>query len=111
MALSDPVTTLKGVGPAKAAALGKLGIETLEDLIGFFPRQYEDRTRLCCIGELEVGNPMCFEATVTAAPRTNYIRRGLNVTRCMVSDSSASIRVTWFNQPWMSQNLHLGETY
>ena len=46
MALSDSVTTLKGVGASKEALLRKLGIETLEDLITYFPRTYEDRTKM-----------------------------------------------------------------
>ena len=111
MALTDPVTTLHGVGQSKAALLKKLGIETLEDLIGYFPRQYDDRTQFSCIAELEPGEPRCFTAMVTTVPRTSYIRRGLNTTRCTVSDSSAKIRITWFNQPWMSKNLQLGQVY
>ena len=99
MALSDAVTTLRGVGRSKAALLEKLGIRTLEDLITYFPRTYEDRTKLCTISELIPGEPRCFTAMVVTQPRTSYIRRGLNSTRCSIADSSAKIRVTWFNQP------------
>ena len=111
MALTDPVTSLKGVGKAKAEQLGRLGIETLEDLISFFPRQYEDRTKILSISELTPGEAACIIATVVTQPRTGYIRRGLNTTRCTIADSSAKLRVTWFNQPWMSTNLKAGETY
>ena len=111
MALSDSVTTLKGVGASKEALLRKLGIETLEDLITYFPRTYEDRTKMCTISELIPGESRCFTAMVVKAPRTSYIRRGLNSTRCTIADSSAQVRVTWFNQPWMSKNLKAGETY
>ena len=111
MALSDSVTTLKGVGKSKAAMLEKLNIRTLEDLISFFPRQYEDRTRFSCIAELQPGEPRCFTAMVVTQPRTSYIRKGLNTTRCTISDSSAKIHVTWFNQPWMRDNLKMGITY
>ena len=111
MALQDPVTTLKGVGPAKAELLEKLEIRTLEDLISYFPRQYEDRTNFLPISALQVGTPACFTATVVSQPRTSYIRKGLNSTRCTVADSSAQLRLTWFNQPWMAQNLQLGGTY
>ena len=44
--LSDPITILKGIGPAKAKLFAQLNIVTLEDLICHFPRGYEDRTRL-----------------------------------------------------------------
>ena len=111
MALTDPVTSLRGVGPTKAELLKKIGITTLADLIGYFPRQYEDRTKFCSISTLEVGTSACFDAMVVSQPRTSYIRKGLNSTRCTVADSSGKIRITWFNQPWMSQNLKMGQTY
>ena len=111
MALSDPVTVLKGVGSSKAVLLERLGIHTLEDLISYFPRHYEDRTLTCTISELQPGQPCCFTAMVVSPPRTNYIRKGLNSTRCTIADSSAKIRVTWFNQPWMRDNLQIGVIY
>ena len=111
MAWTDSVTTLRGVGPAKAELLQKLGIVTLADLASYFPRQYEDRTKFLPIEALQVGQSACFTATVVTVPRTSYIRKGLNSTRCTVADSSARLRLTWFNQPWMSQNLVLGQTY
>lgn len=111
MALSDSVTTLKGVGAAKAALLERLGILTLEDLISYFPRQYEDRTKLVPVSGLMPDVPCCFLATVLTQPRTSYVRKGLNTTRCTLSDDTAKVRVSWFNQPWMSRNLQVGETY
>ena len=111
MALTDPVTTLKGIGPAKAELLMKLGIYTLEDLITYFPRQYEDRTKFLSISTLEPNAPACFSAMVVTPPRTSYIRKGLNSTRCTVADQSGKLRITWFNQPWMRDNLKLGTEY
>ncbi len=111
MALCDPVSSLKGVGPSKEALLNKLGIVTLEDLISYFPRQYEDRTKFVSISQLQPDVPCCFTAVVTTQPRTGYIRKGLNTTRCTVSDQSAQVRITWFNQPWMRDNLKVGTSY
>lgn len=111
MPLSDPVTALKGVGAVRARQLEKLGIVTLYDLICCFPRAYEDRTVLARLNTLEVGSPACFLATVTSTPRTSYIRKGLSSTRCTIADDTASLRVTWFNQPWMSTNLQAGTQY
>ena len=68
--LSDPVTMLKGVGPAKAKQLENLNIFTLRDLICHFPRGYEDRTQLRPIEKLEVDVPACFKAMVMNTPRT-----------------------------------------
>ena len=59
--LSDPITILKGIGPAKAKQFENLNIFTLRDLICHFPRGYEDRTRLITIDKLEVDQPACFQ--------------------------------------------------
>ncbi|MEE1328237.1 MAG: hypothetical protein UHS47_06810, partial [Oscillospiraceae bacterium] len=62
--LSDPITILKGIGPAKAKQFANLNIFTLRDLICHFPRGYEDRTRLVPIEKLEPDVPACFKAMV-----------------------------------------------
>ena len=64
MALTDPVTVLKGVGASRAAQLEKLGIVTLEDLIHYYPRDYEDRTKLVTLSQLTTEEPACFRAMV-----------------------------------------------
>ena len=66
--LTDPITILKGVGPAKAKQFQTLGIYTLQDLICHFPRGYEDRTKLVTIEKLEVDVPACFKAMVMNTP-------------------------------------------
>ena len=67
MELFDSVQYLKGVGPARAKLLAKLGIETIYDLLTYYPRSYEDRSQLCPICEMEVGKPACFSAMVIPA--------------------------------------------
>ena len=74
--LTDPVTILKGVGPARAKQFEALNIRTLGDLICHFPRGYEDRTRLVPIEKLEPDQPACFRAMVMNTPRVNHIRKG-----------------------------------
>ena len=78
--LSDPITILKGIGPAKAKSFAQLNIVTLGDLICHFPRGYEDRTTMVAINRLEADQPACFRAVVMNTPRTNWIRKGLEVT-------------------------------
>ena len=64
MELFDVITDLKGVGPKKAAALKKLNIHTLEDLLFFFPRDYEDRRASSAIGDLKEGSAFLIRGTV-----------------------------------------------
>lgn len=109
--LSDPVTILKGVGPTKAKQFAALNIRTLEDLICHFPRGYEDRTRLVTIDKLEPDVPACFKAMVMNTPRTNKIRKGLEITKVQVADHTARLTLTFFNQKFTTDKLQYGKEY
>ena len=109
--LSDPITILKGIGPAKAKLFAQLNIVTLEDLICHFPRGYEDRTRLVPIEKLEVDVPACFRAMVMNTPRTSHIRKGLDLTKVQVADHSARLNLTFFNNRFAAEQLRYGEEY
>ena len=109
--LSDPITILKGVGPAKAKLFAQLGIGTLEDLICHFPRGYEDRTRFVTIAELQPDVPACFKAMVMGTPKTSHIRKGLDITKVQVADHTARLNLTFFNQKYTADNLVYGKEY
>ena len=109
--LTDPVTMLRGVGPARAKQLENLNIFTLEDLICHFPRGYEDRTQLVTIDKLQVDVPACFRATVMNTPRTTHVRKGLDITKVQVADHTARLNLTFFNSRFVSENLHYGQEY
>ena len=104
--LSDPITILKGIGPARAKQFENLNIFTLEDLICHFPRGYEDRTKLVTIDKLQVDVPACFKAMVMNTPRTAHVRKGLDITRVQVADHTARLNLTFFNSKFVSENLH-----
>ena len=109
--LSDPITILKGVGPSRAKQFAALNIFTLEDLICHFPRAYEDRTRLISICDLEPDRSACFKATVMNTPRTAHIRKGLDLTKVQVADTTGRLNLTFFNQKFVADQLHYGEEY
>ena len=108
--LSDPITILRGIGPAKAKVFEQLNIFTLEDLICHFPRGYEDRTKLLTISELQPDVPACFRAMVMNTPRTNHIRKGLDLTKVQVADHTARLNLTFFNNRYAEQ-LQYGQEY
>ena len=93
--LTDPITILRGIGPAKAKLFHALNIFTLEDLICHFPRGYEDRTKLVNVCDLEVDKPACFRAMVMNTPRTNHIRQGLDMTKVQVADATGRLHLTF----------------
>ena len=109
--LGDPVTILKGVGEAKAKLFANLNIFTLGDLICHFPRGYEDRTKLVTISELSPDVPACFRATVMNNPRTAHIRKGLDMTKVQLADTTGRLNVTFFNNPFAAGQLEYGREY
>ena len=109
--LSDPVTMLKGVGPARAKQFAALNIFTLRDLICHFPRGYEDRTKIVPIEKLEVDVPACFKAMVMNTPRTSHIRKGLDLTKVQVADHSGRLNLTFFNNKFAAEQLQYGKEY
>ncbi|HEY6534085.1 MAG TPA: ATP-dependent DNA helicase RecG [Acidimicrobiales bacterium] len=102
-----PVTELKGVGTAKAGALGKLGVTTVLDLLTYYPRRYLDRTNQARLGDLEVGEEATVLVTVvrTTSRRT---RNGRSLVTSQVTDGSARLEVSFFNQPFRERQLTTG---
>ncbi|MBE6974092.1 MAG: ATP-dependent DNA helicase RecG [Ruminococcaceae bacterium] len=109
--LSDPITILKGIGPTRAKQFENLNIFTLRDLICHFPRGYEDRTKLITIDKLETDVPACFRAMVMNNPRTQHIRKGLDLTRVQIADHTARLNVTFFNNKYAAEQLRYGQEY
>ena len=109
--LTDPITILKGIGPTKAKQFANLNIVTLGDLICHFPRGYEDRTKLLPIEKLEPDVPACFKAMVMNTPRTAHIRKGLDLTKVQVADTTGRLNLTFFNNKYVSEQLQYGREY
>lgn len=98
---------LKGVGPAKAAQLARLGIFTEQDLLEYYPRRYEDRSRLQPISGLADGTvgTVC---GLIANVQERKPRRGLTITMAVVRDDSGDAKIVWFNQPFIKNKLSNG---
>ena len=109
--LTDPITILKGIGPTKAKQFANLNIFTLGDLICHFPRGYEDRTKLLPIEKLEPEKSACFKAMVMNTPRTAHIRKGLDLTKVQVADTTGRLNLTFFNNKYVSEQLQYGREY
>lgn len=105
--LLNPVRSIKMVGPRRAAALQKLGIFTIKDLLYHFPRRYEDRTRLRPAGACAHGETATVRGTVLAVQDLKP-RRGLTVTKLAVHDGVSVFYAVWFNQPFIKKNLPRG---
>ena len=109
--LNTDVRDIKGIGEAKAKALGKLGIFTLGDLIGWFPRRYEDRRETRPISSLIPGETACVAAMIASEPKVSHIRKGMDLVKVRAVDDTGALDVTFFNQSWLKDQLRVGETY
>ena len=111
------VSVLKGVGPAKREALGKLGIETVGDAVRFWPRAYQNRGDTKTLSEIaarcRAGETGPFSAilTVSTEPQGRYIRKGMHLTTARAFDETGTVAVTWFNQPYMANRIHAASVY
>lgn len=109
--LKQNVQYIKGVGPNRATLLNTLGIYTLGDLITYFPREYEDRSKIKKIEELEQGEEATIEATVASEVIVNRIRKNMTVLKATVEDDTGKCTITWFNQTYVKQQIKRGQTY
>ena len=109
--LSAPVEALRGIGPRRAAALKKLGVGTLGDLLSRFPRRYEDWRPAARIADLVPGETACAAAMVAAEPVCVRARGGMDLVKVRAVDESGVLDVTFFRQAWMQRALVPGETY
>ncbi len=103
-----PVQFIKGVGPARARLLDKLGISTIEDLLYHFPRRYEDRRRLKKISDLKFGEQETTSGRVESASTITTRRRRMKIFEVTVSDESGLLVCRWYNQPYLSRYMKEG---
>ena len=107
--LIAPVTTVPGVGAKRAALLGRLGVETIEDLLLLFPRRLEDRTRFVSIGSLSERMEACVRGTVHVIQKVRSKRR-MTLVKAAIGDGTGFLHLVWFNQPWIADQIKKGMT-
>jgi ATP-dependent DNA helicase RecG len=107
----NAIRYLKGVGPKKAALFKKLGIYTIEDLLYYFPRRYQDRSNFTTISKLKEGQIETVKARVLAkGGRNSFRRKGFNITEVVVDDGSGRVSCIWFNQPYLKDYFKVGQS-
>jgi ATP-dependent DNA helicase RecG len=104
------VGTLPFVGPKYQQLLEKLGIKTLRDLLYHIPSRYQDLSRITRIDELAREELQVIEARVWDIKKIR-IAGGRVIINVSVGDSSGTVQLTWFNQPFIERSLRVGETY
>ncbi len=108
--LSYPVSKLKGVGAARAAAFQKLSVHTVGELLRFLPREYRDLSTLTPVAQLVHGEFAAVRLQVVQEPRLLRPSGGLQLVTLRAQDETGIMQVVWFNQPYRKNALHAGQT-
>ncbi|MCM2249819.1 MAG: ATP-dependent DNA helicase RecG [Geothrix sp.] len=114
--LSSKITVLRGLGPARAAALQEAGLDSLRDLLWSLPYRYVDRGSLRPLGSLELrGLEPAESGLVTVLGTLRDLRQSttrvqrMTLTEALLEDGTGSLRLIWFNQPYLARALKVGD--
>lgn len=110
MKLEDCVDSIKGVGPKTAVLFEKLKITKVEDLLRLYPRNYLSYSEPIGIQEAEIGQRTAIKAQIQSYVDIKKVR-SLKIVSCTVKDVTGSLKLTWFNSPFLKQMFHIGQTY
>lgn len=108
--LQKPVQFLKGVGPRLAPLLNRVGLFTARDVLFFFPRTYEDLTRISTVESIDGAGQVCVCARVEEA-ELRELGGGRSVLGVLLRDETGPIRAVWFNQPFMRLKMEVGQRF
>jgi ATP-dependent DNA helicase RecG len=101
------VRLLKGIGPARAERLARLGIQTVADALVLMPRRYEDRRAFAPIGRLRPGDSGSILGEVKSVG-TGRTRRGIPYCEILVADGTGALPVRWYRQPYLARAFRRG---
>ena len=88
-----------------------MGIFNVGDLIFYYPRDYEDRSRIKKIAQLEDGEKCAFIGVIDSRVREKHIRKGLSIYEVSVKDDTGKITAVWYNQHFIKNVFKMGDKY
>jgi ATP-dependent DNA helicase RecG len=109
MNLTTTLDHIKGVGEKTAEQFALAGLHTVNDLITFLPRAYEDFSHVSNIIDIQPGK-MTIKARCEKIA-TRPVRRGLRITTATLTDETGKLQAVWFNQPYREKQLKTGEEF
>lgn len=105
----DSIQIIKGIGPKKAKLFQKLGLNTIEDLLNYFPRGYKDKSVITKIRDLRPEESYTVKVCIGGKAREDRIRNKLIITKLMVYDDTGKLNVVWFNNRFIKNALKEGD--
>ena len=110
MSLERPLTDIKGIGPVLAKKFTQIGLETVGDLVQYYPRRYDDYSQITPVKRLTKPGPVTIAARITSI-KGRYVRRGMHLTEAVATDDTGSTRLIWFNQPYRETTMKRDQQY
>ncbi|MCX6745349.1 MAG: ATP-dependent DNA helicase RecG [Candidatus Parcubacteria bacterium] len=107
--LSTPIENLTRVGKTTAGRLKRLGIENVNDLLYYFPFRYEDYSQVVKIKDLRSNQTVTVKGKIVLIENRRSHRKRMTITEALIEDDTGSIKVIWFNQPFLAKNLKPGD--
>lgn len=111
MKFSDDIKYIKGVGETRAEGFRSLGVSTVGELLRFYPRAYEDWSKILPISQCVIGENVCIKGTVMFPVKNERVRGGMLIAKGTVTDGDDVIAVTFFNNKYIDKMLKSGEEY
>ena len=109
--INDSISTIKSIGPAREKLFNKVGVYTVEDMLKYYPRAYEDRSKIKDICDVADGENVLIKACAVTVVKSNRIRRGLSLQKLKVTDHTGVVEITWFNQDWIAKGFDIQADY
>jgi len=111
MNLETLLEAVPHIGPAYVKTLKKLGLETIQDLLFYFPRRYEDLSQITQVNQVREKEKVCLKGKILEISNQPIFRRHLTLTEALFQDKTGSLKVVWFNQPYLADELLNQEVY
>lgn len=111
MKLEDSIEKLKSIGPKRLNLLNNLGIFTIRDLLYFYPRRYEDSSKILKLSQGVVGEKATFKCKILEIVENRKVRKGLSIVSFLIEDDSSEAIISFFNNRFIGKNIKLGEIY
>ncbi len=111
MKFSDDIKYIKGVGEARATAFRSIGVSTVGELLRFYPRAYEDWSKILPISQCVIGESVCIKGTVMFPVKNERVRGGMLIAKATVTDGEDVVAITFFNNKYIDKMLKSGEEY
>ncbi len=105
----ESINSLNGVGEQRAKLFAKKGIKTVEDLLYYFPRGHEDRTKFSEVADCPVGEFVCVKGKVYSPVKEARIRKNFTVYSMVIFDDSGAMTVVWYNNRFVKNAFLTGD--